>query len=64
MLSFFSRICHSPVPLRAAVMLFALDWGSLALCGEIDDAARHGDLGKVKVLLKMDHLRTVRGLRI
>ena len=50
--SFFSRLCHSPIPRRAAVMLVALAWSSLAFCGEIHDAAKDGDLEKVKALLK------------
>ena len=35
-----------------AVTLVALVWSSLAFCGEIHDAARNGDLAKVKALLK------------
>jgi len=38
--SFFSRVCHSPIPHRVAVLLFALAWSSLAFCGEIHDAAQ------------------------
>jgi ankyrin repeat protein len=34
------------------VMLVALIWSSLAFCGEIHDAAKAGDLEKVKALLK------------
>ena len=52
MLSSFSRLCHSPIPRLAAVMLVALAWSSLAFCGAIHDSARDGDLGKVKALLK------------
>ena len=52
MRTFFSWLCHSPIPRRAAVMLFALAWSSLAFCGEIHDAAQSGDLEKVKALLK------------
>ena len=33
-------------------MLVALVWSSLAFCGEIHDAAKDGDLEKVKALLK------------
>jgi ankyrin repeat protein len=36
----------------AAVMLVALSWSSLAFCGEIHDAARDGNLEKVKALIK------------
>jgi ankyrin repeat protein len=49
--SFFTRLCHSPIPQRAAVTLIALAWSSLAFCGEIHDAASKGDLEKVKALL-------------
>ena len=51
----FSGLCHSPMPRRSAVTLVALvalAWGSLAFCGEIHDAARSGDLAKVRALLK------------
>ena len=64
--SLFSRLCHSPIPGRAAVLLVALAWSGLAFCGrnreerrtggsessEIHDAAKDGDLEKVKALLK------------
>ena len=50
--SFFSRLCHSPIPRRAAAALVALALSSLAFCGEIHDAATSGDLEKVKTLLK------------
>ena len=55
MYSFFSRLRHSPIPRRAAVTLVALGtlaWSSLAFCGAIHDAARSGDLAKVKTLLQ------------
>lgn len=35
-----------------ALILIALGWSSLAFCGEIHDAARNGDLVRVKALLK------------
>jgi ankyrin repeat protein len=35
-------------------MLVALAWSGLAFCGEIHDAARDGDLAKVKALLKVN----------
>jgi ankyrin repeat protein len=50
--SFFSRLCHAPIPRCAAVLLVALDLSSLAFGGEIHDAAKNGDLGKVKALLE------------
>ena len=46
-----SRLRHSPIPCRAAVMLVMLAWSSLAFCGEIHVAAQKGKLGKVKALL-------------
>ncbi|MGA2086940.1 MAG: hypothetical protein ABSG60_15630 [Terracidiphilus sp.] len=51
MSSFSRRLCHSPYPCRATVALAVLAWSSLAFCGEIHDAARDGDLGRVRVLL-------------
>src|ERR1017187_9440312 len=50
--SFFGQLCRSPIPRRAAVLLVALAWSSLAFCGEIHDAAKAGDLEKVSALLK------------
>ena len=50
--SSFRRFCHFPIPRRAAVLLVALAWSSLSFCGEIHDAAKSGDLEKVKALLK------------
>jgi ankyrin repeat protein len=49
--SFFNRLSHSPILCRAAVTLVVLAWSSLAFCGEIHDAAKAGDLAKVKALL-------------
>jgi cytohesin len=49
---FFGRLCHSSILRRAAVMLVTLSWSSFAFCGEIHDAAKSGDLEKVKALLK------------
>jgi len=50
--SFFRRRCHSLNARRAAVLLLALAWSSLAFGGEIHDAAADGELEKVKALLK------------
>ena len=50
--AFFDRLCHYPIPRRVAVVLVALVWSSLAFGGEIHDAAKGGDLAKVKALLK------------
>jgi hypothetical protein len=52
---FVGRHFHSLTPRRAAVTLVALvalAWSSPAFSGKIHDAARHGDLEKVKALLK------------
>jgi ankyrin repeat protein len=59
MRAFFSRLYHYPIPRRTAVMLLVLVWSCLACsCSrnnvrttEIDDAAKRGDLEKVKALL-------------
>ena len=37
---------------RAIVLMIILAWSSLAFCGEIHEAAKGGDLEKVKALLK------------
>ena len=37
--------------LRSAVLLVALVWTSVAFCGEIHEAAKNGDLEKIKSLL-------------
>jgi len=50
--TFFSRSCHSLIPRRVALMLILLAGSTLAFCGEIHDAAKAGDLEKVKALLK------------
>jgi len=50
--AFLNRLRHSPILRLTAVMLVALAWSSPAFCGEIHDAARDGDLKKVKALLK------------
>lgn len=50
--SILSRVCHSLILRCAAVMLVALACSTLAFCGEIHDAAKAGDLEKVKALLK------------
>ena len=47
-----SRLCRSPIRRRVAITLVVLAWGSLAFCGEIHDAARDGDLDRVKALVK------------
>jgi hypothetical protein len=49
---FINRFCHSPIPRCAVVLLVALAGSSLAFGGEIHDAARKGDMEKVKALLK------------
>jgi ankyrin repeat protein len=50
--SFLSRLSHPPISLLAIVTLIALAWSIPAFCGEIHDAAKAGDLAKVKALLK------------
>jgi ankyrin repeat protein len=52
--SLFSRFFHTPNPLAAVMLLIlsTLVWCNPALCGPIHDAARDGDLQKVKTLLK------------
>ena len=50
--SFFSRCYHSKIAHLATLILAALAFSNLAFCGEILDAAKNGDLGKVKALLK------------
>jgi len=54
---FFVRHSHSLIPRLAAITLLALvtlAWNSLALCDEIHNAAKSGDLAKVKALLKVN----------
>ena len=50
--SLLSGLAHFSIPRLAAVMLVALAWCGLAYSGEIHDAARYGELEKVKALLK------------
>ena len=52
MSSSFSRFRHSPFPRGTTVTLIALAWSSLLFGGEIHDAAKSGDLEKVKTLLQ------------
>src|SRR5579871_6351064 len=52
--SCFSRLCQSAGPRRAAitlVMLVLLAWAPPALCDNIHDAVKRGDLAKVKEIL-------------
>lgn len=49
----FGRLRLFSVPCRAALLvLAAFVWNSPAICGEIHDAARAGDLSRVKTLVK------------
>jgi hypothetical protein len=50
--SSLSRLFHSPILLFAIVTLITLACITPAFCGEIHDAARAGDMAKVKALLK------------
>jgi len=49
-----SRFFHSRVIYYAAILVLALFSSSFAFCGPIHDAARRGDLKKVKALLAAD----------
>src|SRR4051812_10523757 len=51
--SSFGRLCNFSIPYRATLLGLALSvWISPAVCGEIHDAARTGDLSRVKALVK------------
>jgi ankyrin repeat protein len=52
--TFFCRHFHSQTTCIAAVSLIILAWSIPAFCGEIHDAAKAGDLEKVKALLNKD----------
>ncbi len=49
---FISRTVRSLLFRIGVAMLLVLAWSGLAFCGEIHDAAKKGDLDKVKSLLK------------
>jgi ankyrin repeat protein len=46
--TFLRRLFHPPILLLPILTLIALAWNSLAVCGEIHEAARDGDLQKAK----------------
>jgi ankyrin repeat protein len=50
--TFFNHFFHFPIPRLAIVTLIALACSTPAFCGEIHEAAKAGDLAKVKALLK------------
>ncbi len=50
-LSFFSWLCHYPIPRLAVILLVSMVWSNLAYCSEIHDAAKNGELDKIKTLL-------------
>ena len=50
--SSFNRLFRIAILRRVAIALIALAWSSLAVCGEIHDAAKNGDLEKVKAMLE------------
>jgi ankyrin repeat protein len=50
--SFGGRPFHSQILRIAALSLILFSWNIPAFCGEIHDAAKAGDLAKVKALLK------------
>jgi cytohesin len=52
--SLFSRVCRSAFFRCLALILVALVWSISAVCSEIHDAAKSGDLAKLNALLK-DH---------
>src|SRR6185369_11298271 len=52
--SFFSLFWIFSISRRTAVLLLALAWSSLVFGGEIHDAAKNGDLDKVKALLALN----------
>ena len=50
-----TRFFHSPIPRRATAMFVAvvtLAWSGFAVCGEIHEAAKQGDLAQIQALLK------------
>lgn len=51
---FLSRFFQSAIPRQAAMTLFALAWSILVFCGEIHDAAKAGNIEKVRALLLAD----------
>jgi ankyrin repeat protein len=46
------RLSYSIIPLIGAILLVVLAWSTTTFCGEIHDAAKIGNLVKVKELLK------------
>ena len=50
--AFLSRLRHSSIRRRAGVLLLVLVWGSVVMAGEVHDAAKSGELAKVKELVK------------
>ena len=50
---FLKLISQSTIFRSAAIVMVALAWNGVAYCGEIHDAAKAGDLEKVKALLKV-----------
>jgi ankyrin repeat protein len=50
--SYLIRLFHFPIPLLIIITLIALVCSTPAICGEIHNAAKAGDLAKVKTLLK------------
>jgi ankyrin repeat protein len=47
----FCRLCNYPFLRLVAVTLLAVAWSGPAFCGELHDAAKKGDLEKVKALI-------------
>jgi uncharacterized protein len=50
--NFLSRFFHSPISSLGIILLIVLTGSTPAFCGDIHDAAKYGDLAKVKALLK------------
>jgi ankyrin repeat protein len=50
--AYLCRLFHSQITSLVVITLFALTWSISAFCSEIHDAARSGDLAKVKLLIK------------
>jgi len=51
-IAFCARLRRSAILRPVVVLIAVLAWTSHAFCGEIHDAARDGDLAKIRVLLK------------
>ena len=50
--SLLSGICSFPMSRGVVVTIALLLWSNVVFCDEIHDFARHGELGKIKALIK------------